>query len=155
MVLLNQSTCWVTNKCDHLQVRGYPTLKLFSNGREVEDYKGGRTRKDIVAYITEKAKATRNELWSTNILWSLDYQSIRTLSANIYSCHWAWVQFFDLWFLMMASNLKLKTNCLCVLHFWVKTKLMCPSEQWASSLIHLLYFDTSNDLRSNQIVIIK
>ena len=155
MVSLNQSTCWVMNKCDLLQVRGYPTLKLFSNGREVEDYKGGRTRKDIVAYITEKAKATRNELWSTNILWSLDYQSIRTLSANIYSCHWAWVQFFDLWFLMMASNLKLKTNCLCVLHFWVKTKLMCPSEQWASSLIHLLYFDTSNDLRSNQIVIIK
>ena len=44
------------------QVRGYPTLKLFSNGQEVEDYKGGRTRKDIVAYITEKAKATRNEL---------------------------------------------------------------------------------------------
>ena len=49
-------------KFDHLQVRGYPTLKLFSNGQEVEDYKGGRTRKDIVAYITEKAKATRNEL---------------------------------------------------------------------------------------------
>ena len=49
-------------KCDLLQVRGYPTLKLFSNGQEVEDYKGGRTRKDIVAYITEKAKATRNEL---------------------------------------------------------------------------------------------
>ena len=47
---------------DLLQVRGYPTLKLFSNGQEVEDYKGGRTRKDIVAYITEKAKATRNEL---------------------------------------------------------------------------------------------
>ena len=47
---------------DLLQERGYPTLKLFSNGQEVEDYKGGRTRKDIVAYITEKAKATRNEL---------------------------------------------------------------------------------------------
>ena len=46
------------------QVRGYPTLKLFSNGVEVEDYKGGRTKKDIVAYITEKSKATRNELWS-------------------------------------------------------------------------------------------
>ena len=50
------------HKCDLPQVRGYPTLKLFSNGQEVEDYKGGRTRKDIVAYITEKAKATRNEL---------------------------------------------------------------------------------------------
>ena len=114
------------NKCDLLQVRGYPTLKLFSNGREVEDYKGGRTRKDIVAYITEKAKATRNELWSTNILWSLDYQSIQTLSANIYSCHWAWVQFFDLWFLMMASNLKLKTTAFVFCIFEWKQNLCVP-----------------------------
>ena len=51
------------------QVRGYPTLKLFSNGVEVEDYKGGRTKKDIVAYITEKSKATRNELWYSKLNW--------------------------------------------------------------------------------------
>ena len=51
---------WRIYEC--LKVRGYPTLKLFSNGQEVEDYKGGRTKKDMVAYITEKAKAIRNEL---------------------------------------------------------------------------------------------
>jgi len=51
-----------TELAQKYQVRGYPTLKLFSNGVEVEDYKGGRTKKDIVAYITEKSKATRNEL---------------------------------------------------------------------------------------------
>jgi protein disulfide-isomerase-like protein len=43
-------------------VRGYPTLKFFTNGREVEDYQGGRNRKEIVAYITEKAATARNEL---------------------------------------------------------------------------------------------
>ena len=43
-------------------VRGYPTIKYFSKGREVEDYKGGRNRKDIVAYIKEKAAGVRNEL---------------------------------------------------------------------------------------------
>merc|ERR1712013_968347 len=48
-----------TELAQKYQVRGYPTLKLFSSGVEVEDYKGGRTKKDIVAYITEKSKATR------------------------------------------------------------------------------------------------
>ena len=43
-------------------VRGYPTIKYFSLGQEVEDYKGGRNRKDIVAYIKEKAAGVRNEL---------------------------------------------------------------------------------------------
>jgi len=43
-------------------IRGYPTLKFFRKGLEVEDYKGGRTKKDIVAYITDKAATVRNEL---------------------------------------------------------------------------------------------
>lgn len=43
-------------------VRGYPTLKLFRRGKEVEDYSGGRNRKDIVSYVTQKAAEVRNEL---------------------------------------------------------------------------------------------
>jgi len=43
-------------------VRGYPTLKFFRKGLEVEDYKGGRSKTEIVAYITEKAATVRNEL---------------------------------------------------------------------------------------------
>jgi len=43
-------------------VRGYPTLKFFRKGLEVEDYNGGRNKKDIVAYITDKASTGRNEL---------------------------------------------------------------------------------------------
>jgi protein disulfide-isomerase-like protein len=43
-------------------VRGYPTLKFFTRGVEVEDYKGGRNREDIVTYVTKKAASVRNEL---------------------------------------------------------------------------------------------
>ncbi|CAN8067388.1 unnamed protein product [Agarophyton chilense] len=32
-------------------VRGFPTLKLFSKGELISDYKGGRTKDDIVKYI--------------------------------------------------------------------------------------------------------
>ena len=67
---------------EKFEVRGYPTLKLFSNGQEVEDYKGGRTKKDMVAYITEKAKAIRNELWSNKLLWGASDNPWRILSAN-------------------------------------------------------------------------
>ncbi|XP_068626208.1 protein disulfide-isomerase A6 homolog [Battus philenor] len=40
------------------QVQGYPTIKLFPSGKKssdsVEDYNGGRTSSDIVAYALEK-----------------------------------------------------------------------------------------------------
>lgn len=40
------------------QVQGYPTIKLFPSGRKTsdsaEDYNGGRTSSDIVAYALEK-----------------------------------------------------------------------------------------------------
>eukprot|EP00178_Gracilaria_changii_P014326 TRINITY_DN40439_c0_g1_i1.p1 TRINITY_DN40439_c0_g1~~TRINITY_DN40439_c0_g1_i1.p1 ORF type:complete len:490 (+),score=109.26 TRINITY_DN40439_c0_g1_i1:3069-4538(+) len=32
-------------------IRGFPTLKLFSKGELISDYKGGRTKEDIVKYI--------------------------------------------------------------------------------------------------------
>ena len=35
-------------------VQGYPTLKLFKNGVEVEKYSGKRTMEDIVDYVLEK-----------------------------------------------------------------------------------------------------
>jgi len=43
-------------------VKGYPTLKLFTKGKVVEDYNGGRSRENIVDYIRGKAFAGRNEL---------------------------------------------------------------------------------------------
>lgn len=33
------------------EVRGYPTLKLFSNGEVISDYKGGRTKDAIIKYV--------------------------------------------------------------------------------------------------------
>ena len=44
------------------EVRGYPTLKLFSMGEVVEVYNGGRSKNDIVEYIREKAGHGRDEL---------------------------------------------------------------------------------------------
>jgi len=43
-------------------VTGYPTLKLFNRGKEVEDYKGGRSKADIVKYIRDKANVIKDEL---------------------------------------------------------------------------------------------
>ncbi|XP_023325871.1 protein disulfide-isomerase A5 isoform X1 [Eurytemora carolleeae] len=43
-------------------IRGYPTLKLFRRGVEVEDYSGGRKSADFVKYIRLKVSELRNEL---------------------------------------------------------------------------------------------
>ena len=43
-------------------IRGYPSLKFFSKGKMVEDYKGGRTKSDLVSYIREKAGHVKDEL---------------------------------------------------------------------------------------------
>lgn len=32
-----------------MQIRGFPTIKIFRKGEEAEDYQGGRTRGDIIA----------------------------------------------------------------------------------------------------------
>lgn len=32
-----------------LQVRGFPTIKIFRKGEEPEDYQGGRSSGDIIA----------------------------------------------------------------------------------------------------------
>lgn len=32
-----------------VQIRGFPTIKIFRKGEEPEDYQGGRSRGDIIA----------------------------------------------------------------------------------------------------------
>jgi len=46
--------------CNTEGVRGYPTLKFFSNGKKF-DYKGARTIDDFESFV-EKSKTTREEL---------------------------------------------------------------------------------------------
>ena len=49
--------------------RGFLSIKLFRKGQEVEDYKGGRTKGDIVKYIRQEAGQVKDELWSVWITW--------------------------------------------------------------------------------------
>ncbi len=42
--------------CSNEGVRGYPTLKLFKDGVEVEKYSGGRTIEALSAYLKDKVR---------------------------------------------------------------------------------------------------
>jgi len=60
------------NELETVQVRGFPTLKLFKADNTVEDYKGGRELKDLVKFldpsaeleaeVQEEVKADKTEL---------------------------------------------------------------------------------------------
>eukprot|EP00455_Lapot_gusevi_P011784 TRINITY_DN154_c0_g1_i2.p2 TRINITY_DN154_c0_g1~~TRINITY_DN154_c0_g1_i2.p2 ORF type:complete len:470 (+),score=215.22 TRINITY_DN154_c0_g1_i2:71-1480(+) len=47
--------------CNRFGVRGYPTLKFFSNGKP-SDYTKGRTAKDIVSFVSEQNKPAVSSL---------------------------------------------------------------------------------------------
>ena len=51
-----------TDLAKRFDIRGYPTLKFFSKGKEIEDYKGGRKKDDIVKFIRQKATLVKDEL---------------------------------------------------------------------------------------------
>ena len=42
--------------CSKHEVRGYPTLLLFSNGMKEEKYQGGRDFQELYAYVTQHSK---------------------------------------------------------------------------------------------------
>jgi len=44
------------NEIDGINVRSYPTLKYFGTDNIEEDYTGGRTAADLVAFLTAKAE---------------------------------------------------------------------------------------------------
>ena len=51
-----------TELAKRFEIRGYPTLKFFRRGQMVEDYRGGRTKTDLVKYIRGKAGQAKDEL---------------------------------------------------------------------------------------------
>ncbi|PSC74330.1 thioredoxin domain-containing 5 [Micractinium conductrix] len=42
--------------CTKAEIRGYPTLKVYHAGAEVDSYKGGRDFDSIKTYVEDKAK---------------------------------------------------------------------------------------------------
>ncbi|EFN50563.1 hypothetical protein CHLNCDRAFT_55742 [Chlorella variabilis] len=42
--------------CTAAEIRGYPTLKVFHSGAEVDSYRGTRDLSALKSYITDKAK---------------------------------------------------------------------------------------------------
>lgn len=52
-----------TGLCEQYEVKGFPTLNLYSNGQFVEKYTGGRMAEDFEAYMqkTELPEQTSEE----------------------------------------------------------------------------------------------
>lgn len=44
--------------CKDKGVRGYPTLKIFANGKEVSSYSGARDLTSLAKFAMEKAKTS-------------------------------------------------------------------------------------------------
>jgi protein disulfide-isomerase-like protein len=62
-VLLGAIDCTQqTDLCAKHGVTGYPTLKIFSYGKNPADYSGGRTQGDFVDYINSMVRDSRDEL---------------------------------------------------------------------------------------------
>lgn len=55
---------------EEYSVRGYPTLKFFRNGNEIE-YNGGRTSDEIIAWVTKKTGPVATELKTVDEIESL------------------------------------------------------------------------------------
>ncbi|XP_077996871.1 protein disulfide-isomerase A5-like [Glandiceps talaboti] len=50
-----------TDICDAQEVRGYPTLKLFTNGKYNKDYDGSRSEKDFIDFMAKLPSQTSRE----------------------------------------------------------------------------------------------
>lgn len=57
------SPFFFTGLCEQYEVKGFPTLNLYSNGQFVEKYTGGRMAEDFEAYMqkTELPEQTSEE----------------------------------------------------------------------------------------------
>ena len=51
-----------TDLAARFKIQGYPTIKFFRRGVEVETYSGSRKTADFVQYINSKVAELRNEL---------------------------------------------------------------------------------------------
>ncbi|KAI9895970.1 hypothetical protein PsorP6_018609 [Peronosclerospora sorghi] len=60
------------------QIKGFPTIKEFGvNKKRSQDYRGGRTSKDIVQYVKNLAEAKKLGVSSPNVV-TLEYDKVHT-----------------------------------------------------------------------------
>ena len=60
------------------QVQGYPTLKLYKNGNEVEDYQGSRSSDELLNYLnsnTKKPKTKKHKKISLKMLRNPNFRN--------------------------------------------------------------------------------
>ncbi|KAI0983813.1 hypothetical protein GJ496_001519 [Pomphorhynchus laevis] len=52
--------------CSKLEITGYPTLKLFRNGKYVEEYRGGRNTRNIIEFVESMAMPAALEIFTVS-----------------------------------------------------------------------------------------
>ncbi|KAI9916727.1 hypothetical protein PsorP6_017925 [Peronosclerospora sorghi] len=64
------------------QIKGFPTIKEFgANKKRPQDYRGGRTSKDIVQYVKNSAEAKKLGVSSANVV-TLEYDKVHTFLST-------------------------------------------------------------------------
>ncbi|VDO00014.1 unnamed protein product [Rodentolepis nana] len=58
--------------CDEADVRGFPTLKVYSYGNHIDDYNGPRTKKALVDFMLEKTLPPASEVDADKLKQVLD-----------------------------------------------------------------------------------
>ncbi|KAF7256706.1 hypothetical protein EG68_06471 [Paragonimus skrjabini miyazakii] len=96
--------------CTEFGVRGYPTIKLFKDGKHVHDFDGARDEEGIVTYMLKRSKPVLRELSDAkqlaDMLGSSEARKQPVIVAYIESSKKEWLESFK----ELASELLMDAN---------------------------------------------